>query len=134
MAAEPKTKPTQASVTAFLQTIADAKKRADAEAMDQMLREITGEAPVLWGPSIIGYGAYQSRSGPWPRIGFSPRKANLVIYLIDGYEERTEDLAQLGMHKIGKSCLYLNKLADVDLAVLRRLMAASFAEMAARYP
>jgi hypothetical protein len=133
MPTEPKTKPTKDSVAAFLNAIEDDRKRADAKAIDKLLRAASGEKPVLWGANIIGYGQYESRSGPWPIIGFSPRKANLVVYMIDGYDQRGELLARLGKHKLGKSCLYLNKLADVDQDVLAEMAAASVAAMRAKY-
>ncbi len=133
MPTEPKTKPTKESVAAFLSAIEDDRKRADAKVIDKLLRAVSGEKPVLWGANIVGYGQYESRSGPWPIIGFSPRKANLVVYVMDGYEQRGELLARLGKHKLGKSCLYLNKLADVDQDVLTEMAAASVAAMRAKY-
>jgi hypothetical protein len=133
MPSEPKTKPTKDSVPAFLDAIADERKRADAKAIDKLLRAATGERPVLWGAAIVGYGQYQTKSGPWPIVGFSPRKANLVVYLMDGYEARADLLSRLGKHKIGKACLYLNKLADIDQAVLSELVAASVETMRARH-
>ena len=137
MAKEPKTKPTQASVEAFLAGVEDPRRREDAHAVLALMRKVTGHEPVLWGPSIVGFGAYAAPGGKgvtWCRIGFSPRKANLVLYLIDGYEDRGEHLARLGKHKIGKACLYLNKLADVDQTVLEEMIADSWAEMVRRYP
>jgi hypothetical protein len=93
----------------------------------------------MWGPSIIGYGSYRYKyesghEGEWPRAGFSPRKANLVVYLMPGYEDHAALLKRLGKHKIGKSCLYINKLADVDERVLRELIAKSWKRMAEMYP
>jgi hypothetical protein len=133
MPTEPKTKPTKDSVPAFLNAIEDERKRADAKAIDKILRAATGEKPVLWGTSIVGYGQYQARSGPWPIVGFAPRKTNLVVYLMDGYERRGDLLGRLGKHKIGKSCLYLNKLADIDQSVLTELVALSVETMHARH-
>jgi hypothetical protein len=133
MPTEPKTKPTKESVAAFLNAIEDERKRADAKTLDKLLRAASGEKPVLWGASIIGYGQYESRSGPWPIIGFSPRKANLVVYMIDGYDQRGALLDRLGKHKLGKSCLYLNKLTDIDLDVLAEMAKASVAAMRAKY-
>lgn len=137
MPKEPKTRPTEASVEAFLGDIEDPRRREDAQTVLALMRRVTGHEPVLWGPSIVGFGAYAASGGKgasWCRIGFSPRKANLVVYLIDGFEERADTLARLGKHKIGKACLYLNKLADIDQAVLEELIADSWAEMARRYP
>jgi hypothetical protein len=133
MPAEPKTKPTTESVAAFLTAIEDKRKRADAKAIDKLLREASGEKPVLWGANIIGYGQYQSKTGPWPIIGFSPRKANLVVYMMDGYDGQAGLLAKLGKHKLGKSCLYLTKLADIDMDVLSQMAKASVAAMRAKY-
>ena len=124
--AEPKTQKTQASVAQFIAAVEDETRRKDAKAVDKLMREISGEKPVMWGPSIIGYGAYDGATGKWPRIGFSPRKANLVLYIMDGYE-REPLMEKLGKHKTGKSCVYVNKLADVDAGVLRKLVERSVA-------
>jgi hypothetical protein len=94
-----------------------------------MMREITGEKPAMWGPSIIGYGEWETPTGMWPRIGFSPRKANLVLYVIGDFKECKPLLKKLGKHKTGASCLYINKLADVDSDVLRDLAQASWHHM-----
>jgi hypothetical protein len=131
--AEPKTQKTKASVTQFIAAVEDETRRKDAKAVDKMLREITGEKPAMWGPSIVGYGEYQSPTGPWPRLGFSPRKANLVLYIMDGYEKEPL-MKQLGKHKTGRSCLYINKLADVDEGVLRKIAANGWKSMAKKYP
>lgn len=132
MGKEPKTRPTDASVDAFLDAVDDPKRRADAVAVAAMMREVTGAAPVMWGTSIVGFDSYLAGSGPWPVVGFSPRKANLVLYLMDGFAGRDELLARLGKHRTGTACLYLNRLADVDLAVLRELVTASVAAVRAR--
>src|SRR5262245_58749688 len=120
--AEPKTKKTKASVAAFIAAVENETRRKDAKAVDKMYREITGEKPAMWGPSIIGYGVYESLTGAWQRAGFSPRKANLVLYVLDDYSGRDALLKKLGKHKTGKVCLYISKLADVDEQVLRELM------------
>ena len=130
---EPKTQRTKASVAQFLAEVEDDTRRKDAKAVDKMMREITGERPEMWGPSIIGYGEYDGATGKWPRLGFSPRKANLVLYLMDGYE-REPLMKKLGKHKTGRSCLYINKLADVDEGVLRELVAKGWKQMAKKYP
>ncbi len=132
--AEPKTTKTKASVSAFITTIEDETRRKDAKAVDKMMREITGEKPAMWGPSIIGYGAYEIPTGLWPRSGFSPRKANLVVYISPEFKEREALLKKLGKHKTGVSCLYINKLADVDETALRGLIKASLKYMDAKYP
>lgn len=131
--AEPKTQKTKASVTQFIAAVEDETRRKDAKAVDKMLREISGEKPAMWGPTIIGYGEYPTASGKWPRIGFSPRKANLVLYMMDGYEGEPL-MKKLGKHKTGRSCLYINKLADVDGDVLRQLAVKSWKAMAKKYP
>jgi hypothetical protein len=132
--AEPKTQRTKASVAAFIAAVEDDTRRKDAKTVDKLMREITGEKPAMWGPTIIGYGEYALANGAkWPRLGFSPRKANLVLYLMDGYEGEPL-MKKLGKHKTGRSCLYINKLADVDVGVLRELVAKSWKRMAAKYP
>lgn len=134
MAAEPKTKPTKESVTAFVDAVPDETRRKDAKALLKLFREVTGEKPVMWGPSIIGYGSYQSPTGPWPRTGFSPRKAELVLYVLASTPELQAALAKLGKHRTGKSCLYVKKLADVDMGALKQIVAGCWAEMARRHP
>src|SRR5690606_10521170 len=130
---EPKTRKTGASVAAFIAAVEDDTRRKDAKAVDRMFREITGEKPAMWGPSIIGYGSYETSSGDWPRSGFSPRKANLVLYVVADYPGRDALLKKLGKHKIGKSCLYINKLADVDEGVVRELITRCWKHMEAKY-
>ena len=98
-----------------------------------MLEEVTGEPPVMWGPSIIGFGSYRGPTGDWPIAGFSPRKANLVVYTM-GFAGQDALLARLGKHKTSVACLYINKLADVDLDVLRQIAETSVADTRARYP
>ena len=131
--AEPKSKKTKASVTQFIAAVEDDTRRKDAKAVDKMLREITGEKPAIWGPTMIGYGEYEGATGAWPRMGFSPRKANLVLYLMDGYEGEPL-MKKLGKHKTGRSCLYINKLADVDERVLRTIAVNGWNIMAKKYP
>lgn len=131
---EPKTKPTAASVAAFIDAVENEQRRKDAKTVDKLMREITGEKPVMWGPSIIGYGRYTTPTGPWPIVGFSPRKANLVLYVMSGFAGEGALMARLGKHKTGKSCLYLNKLDDVDGAVLKEIVARSVAHMRKTYP
>ncbi|MGQ0533376.1 MAG: DUF1801 domain-containing protein [Caulobacteraceae bacterium] len=133
MAAEPKTKKTKASVANFINAVEDETRRKDAKAVDNMIREITGVKPAMWGPSIIGYGEYEGPTRHWPRAGFSPRKGNLVVYLAPESKDGAL-LKKLGRHKTGVSCLYINKLADVDDKVLRELIKRSWKHMAAKYP
>jgi hypothetical protein len=132
--ADPKTKPTAASVDGFIAADPNDRRRADAGALRDLLAELTGETPLMWGPSIIGYGRYRGPTGDWPVIGFSPRTANLVLYLAPDAENRTDLLARLGKHKIGKTCLYIGKLADADAGVLRELCADSVAGVRQRHP
>jgi hypothetical protein len=137
--AENKTGPTAADVGAYIAALEPEKRRADAEWLCAMLARVTGAPPVLWGASIIGFGAYEyrydsGRTGTAPRIGFSPRKATHVMYMIDGFPEHAELLARLGKHSTGVSCLYFKRLADVDAAVLEALAKGSWAAMAAKYP
>ncbi|KAF0179502.1 MAG: DUF1801 domain-containing protein [Hyphomonadaceae bacterium] len=133
MATEPKTKKTTASVTAFIDAVENETRRADAKVVLKMMKEVTGEKPAMWGPSIIGFGSYKSPTGDWPIIGFSPRKANLVLYVLGDFAKRDALMAKLGKHKTGKACLYLNKLADVDEAVLREIVTRSVAHMRSRH-
>ena len=139
MAAEAKTLPTDASVEAFIAAVENPTRRADARTVCALMAELSGEPPVMWGPSIIGFGSYHyrygsGREGDFLRIGFSPRKGNLVLYLNPGFEGREGLLARLGKVRTSVACLYINKLADVDLDVLRELTAASLDEMRRRYP
>jgi hypothetical protein len=125
--AEPKTTRTDASVPAFLDRIADPKRRADALELCDLMTEVTGEEPAMWGPSIVGYGSYRyrygsGREGMWPAVGFSPRKQALTLYLSDGYEEFADLLARLGPHTTSRACLYLKRLSDVDTNVLREMV------------
>lgn len=131
--ATPKTTRSRASVAAFLASVEDDTRRADAKAIAKLMRAVTGEKPAMWGTSIVGYGAYESPTGIWPRIAFSPRKANLVLYIMNGFKEREALLKKLGKHKTGKACLYINRLADVDASVLRALIEKSYAAMKAKY-
>ena len=126
--ARAKTQPTVVSVREFLAGIENETRRKDAEALLKLFAKVSGWKAKMWGPSIIGFGAYHytyksGRTGSICAVGFSPRKANLVIYAAD-FPERNELLKQLGKHKGGdQQCLYINKLADVDLAVLKRIIA-----------
>ena len=134
--AELKTKPTQVSVEAFLDGVEPASKREDGKVLDALFRKVTGEAPRMWGPTIVGYGEYHYRyasghEGDTCLTGFSPRSGALVIYLGPGLEN-DKLMAKLGKHKRGKGCLYINKLDDVDRGVLRKLVQHSIAEMRKR--
>ncbi len=134
MASEPKTKKTQASVSTFIAAIPDEQRRADCERVAALMQAATGEAPAMWGENIVGFGMYHYQyasgtSGDWPIVGFSPRKNDLTLYLMPGFAGREALMATLGKHKTGKSCLYLKKLADVDVGVLNELITASVQAM-----
>ena len=129
--AEPKTTATTASAAEFLDTVADPRRRADAIAACDLIGAATGAAPVMWGDSIVGFGSYHyryatGRQGDWPAVGLAPRKAALVLYLSTGFAAAQSLLDRLGPHKIGKSCLYLKRLDDVDHDVLRELVGNAF--------
>jgi hypothetical protein len=131
---ELKTRPTSASVAEFLALQTDAR-RADCEAVLRMMEASTGERAEMWGAAIVGFGRYayansSKKTFEWPIVGFSPRKNDLTLYLMPGFEGRTELLGKLGKHKTGKSCLYLKKLADVDAGVLQELIECSVLAMA----
>ena len=136
---ENKTQATTQSVADFIAAVEHPTRRADAVALDAMFRDITGWQPRMWGPSMIGYGAYHytydsGRSGDFLATGFSPRKSNMSIYIMPGYADFSDILARLGKHKIGKSCLYINKLADVDMNVLQELVRAGLKDLGAKWP
>jgi hypothetical protein len=140
---EIKTKATEISVADFIAAVPETRRREEAEFIDAMHRRVTGLDPKMWGPSIIGYGSYDyvyesGRSGTMCRAGFSPRKAALTLYLMGNCCNRQDEadalFARLGKYKTGKSCLYINKLTDVDLNVLEQLVALSWASMNDVYP
>jgi hypothetical protein len=136
---EPKTRPTADSVADFVAAVEDPRRRADAEAALELLAEASGEPPVMWGTSIVGFGAYtQEGAGKkpvdWPIIGFSPRRAELVFYIMPGFSEYEALLERLGKHRKGASCLYVKRMDDVDRDVLRELAMRSVAMMRERYP
>lgn len=134
MADTPKTLPTDTSVPAFLAALEPARRREEALGLAALLETVAGCPPVLWGSSIIGYGTYPTKTSTWPRLGFSPRKANHVVYLMDGFDGQADLLAGLGKASTGVSCLYIKKLADIDMDVLAEMARRSCAMMAARYP
>jgi hypothetical protein len=135
--AEPKTKATKESVTAFLNRVDDKTRREDCFAVLEMMREVTKEAPKMWGGSIVGFGRYHhkyesGREGEWPVAAFSPRKGDLTVYLVPGFDLATDLMKRLGKHKTSKSCLYIKSLADVDRKVLRQLIDKSVKKMSAQ--
>lgn len=136
---ENKTQPTDIEPEAFIAAIEHPVRRADALVLLEMMRRLTGDEPRMWGETIIGFGAYHykyasGREGDSLRSGFSPRKSGLVVYIMPGYANFSLILDRLGKFKEGKSCLYITKLADVDLAVLEELVQAGIDEMARKYP
>ena len=125
--AEPKTKPTKASVKEFLNQIPDKERRDDSFAVAKIMEEITGEKPKMCGPSIVGFGTYHykyasGREGDWPITGFSPRKKDLTLYIMVGYERYPELMEKLGKHSTGKSCLYIKRLSDIHVPTLKKLI------------
>ena len=132
--AEIKTKPTAASVEDFINTVKDEQKRKDSFVILEMMKKASGEEPKMWGSSIIGFGnvRYKSpttgREVDWLRIGFSPRKANLSLYLTGDIKKHAAALKKLGKHKTGVGCLYINKLEDIDMKVLKGMIEASLKE------
>lgn len=129
-----KTRPTDQSIIDFIGNVENNTRREDAFALLDMMQEITGEDAVLWGSSIIGFGNYHykyesGREGDMPLVGFSPRKQSMTLYIMPGFDNYENLLEQLGKHKIGKACLYVNKLADVDEDVLKNLIKDSYEYM-----
>ena len=136
MSGEPKTRPTAASVPDFLARQPEAR-RADCEAVCAMMQAATGEPPVMWGEAIVGFGRYaytntSRKSFEWPLVAFSPRKNDLKLYIMPGFDAFAGLIAKLGRHKTGKSCLYIKQLADVDAGVLRGIIDGSVRAMAPR--
>ncbi len=134
-----KTQKNKASVRSFLDSVENDKKRTDSKVILELMREVTGEEPSMWGDSIIGFGEYSykyasGREGQWFQTGFSPRKQNLTLYIMPGFDRYDELLSKLGKYKTGKSCLYINTLEDVNLDVLKQLVKASVDVMAASNP
>ena len=135
---ELKTRPTALSVDAFIDAVDDEHKRTDCRVVAELMAEITGAEGVMWGSSIVGFGNYHyryasGREGGFFEAGFSPRKRALTIYVMAGFAEYDDLLARLGKHTTGKSCLYVKRLADVDLDVLRELLTRSVAFIRAKY-
>ncbi len=128
-----KTQKNRASVAEFIAAVEDDAKRADTKAIDKLLREVTGEKPAMWGAAIIGYGTYKNANtlgeADWPKIGFSPRKGATVLYIVPSLLASDPLMKKLGKYKSGKSCLYIQKLADVDQQVLRKLATRSWQHM-----
>jgi hypothetical protein len=137
--AELKTRPTDRDVTAFLNSIDDEQRRRDCLAVAALMEEVSQAPPRLWGETIVGFGSYRytyasGRAGDWMLTGFSPRKQNLTLYIMSGFEQYDGLLARLGKHKVGTSCLYIKRLADIDLPTLRELVERSVAHIRATNP
>jgi hypothetical protein len=135
--AQNKTIATDASVEAFLNTIEDERKRKDSFALLELMSDVTGFEPVMWGSSIVGFGSYHykgasGREGDWMMIGFSPRKANISLYLTSDHQQHADLFRKLGKHSTGVGCVYVKRLDDVDMGVLRQLVVESFAAVKAR--
>lgn len=134
-----KTQENDGDVAVFLDGVESDTRRADAKVVLEMMERITGWPAKMWGATIVGFGSYHykydsGREGDFMRVGLSPRKANLVIYILPGYTDFSDILARIGKYKKGKSCLYINKLADVDMSVLEELVEAGLEDMAEKYP
>ena len=132
--AELKTKVNNASVEGFINAVKDEETRKDCFEILKMMKQVTKEEPKMWGSSIVGFGSYHykgksGREGDWMLTGFSPRKQNLTLYLMGGFDEQAVLLKKLGKHKTSVGCLYINKLADVDKKVLKELVQASVKRM-----
>ena len=132
--AELKTKPSEASVTEFLNRIPDEERRSDCFAVAKIMEEVTGYKPKMWGPSIVGFGSYHykyasGREGDWMVTGFSPRKKDLTLYLMMGLQHHDELLQQLGKHSAAKSCLYIKRLSDIHLPTLKKLIKKSVTQL-----
>ena len=132
--AEPKTRPNEQNVPAFLNTISDDTRKQDCYTIMNLMENITREKPKMWGDSIIGFGSYHykyksGREGDWFLTGFSPRKQNLTLYIMSGFKRYEELISKLGKYKTGKACLYINRLADIDLKILEDLIKQSVAHM-----
>lgn len=136
---ELKTKRNDGDVRGYLESVTNKRRREDALVMLELMREITGEPPEMWGSSIVGFGSYHyryasGREGDWPIVGFAPRKQSLTLYIMPGFDRYEDLMAKLGKYKTGKSCLYINKLDDVNLETLKALIAESVEYMRRAYP
>ncbi len=138
--AELKTKKTTASVAAFLAAVEDEQKRKDSQELLKIFEKVTGEKPAMWGDSIVGFGQYHYKSerskqeGDWPLTGFSPRKQNITLYIMAGFGDQKKLLEKIGKHKVsGGSCLYINRLSDINVDVLKELIKAGVKIMKERY-
>ncbi len=130
--AELKTKKNDSSVMDFINTVESDEKREDSLVLLKLYEDVTGEKAVMWGDSIIGFGTYHYKSerskqeGDWPLIGFSPRKQQLTLYFMDGFDKYKDDLEKLGKHKVSVGCLYVKRLSEIEMSVLRGMVSKSF--------
>ena len=136
--AELKTKQTEQSVDKFLKAVADETRRKDCLAVAKLMEEVTGLKPKMWGPSIVGFGSYHykyasGQEGDWPIAAFSPRKQNLTLYIMPGFDRYDELMKKLGKHSTGKSCLYIKRLDDIHLPTLKKLVSESVKYMKKKY-
>jgi len=137
--AELKTKKTRASVVKFLESVEDDRRRKDSFALLEIFKHSTKMSPILWGDSIVGFGEYHyksersSQEGDWPLTGFSPRKRNMTVYIMPGFTDYQDLLSKLGKHKTSVSCIYFNKLENIDVKVLKQIIRRSVADMKKRY-
>ncbi len=136
--AQNKTQPTKVSPESFIEGVENETKRKDAYTLLEIMKDITNEVPVMWGPSLIGFGQYHykyesGREGDFFITGFSPRKSAMTVYIMPGFKRYAELMSKLGKFKTGKSCLYINKLADIDVKVLKTLIRESVDYMNAKY-
>ena len=134
-----KTKPTKVSVERHIAAIKNEEQRNDAQRLVALMRKVTKQEPRMWGPSIVGFGSYHYKyasghEGDSALAGFAARGRELVVYIADGFEGRDELLAKLGEHKIGKVCVYIKRLANIDPKVLEKLLTRSIADTKSRYP
>jgi hypothetical protein len=136
---EAKTKPTVASVAAYLDAIEDESRRKDCKELAELMKRVSGCVPKMWGTSIVGFDQYHYRydsghEGDSCIVGFSSRKSDISLYLVCGFDALDDLLTQLGKHKIGKACLYIKRLSDIELPVLERMVERALAETKRRYP
>ena len=137
--AEPKTKQTTASVEEFINAVKDENMREDCWAVVKLMKDLTKAEPKMWGPSIVGFGLYtykyaSGKTGDWPLVGFSPRKQNLTLYVMAGFDEYDELMDKLGKFTCGKSCIYVKRLSDLHLPTLKKLITASIKHLRKTYP
>ena len=137
--AELKTRATDASVEKFLESVTNERRRKDSLVLLDIMKKATGQKPVMWGDSMVGFGKYHyksehsSQEGDWPLTGFSPRKQSLTVYIMSGFKNYDKHLKKLGKFKTSVSCLYINKLDNIDLEVLKEIVKDSFQEMKKRF-